>query len=64
MKRADPEKTSPKVLQDLENIDATSDLCQKQSQAPNRFRVSLPEGDVVFNRTVCMEIMSLDSKPA
>lgn len=63
MKKAEPEKTLPQVLHDLEKIDATCDLCQKLGQAPHRFRVSLPEGEVVFNRTVCMDIMFLDSKP-
>ena len=62
MKRADPETTSPTVLSDLERIAATCDICQRAAQKPHRFRVSLPEGDIVFNRTVCLDLMFLDSK--
>ena len=63
MKRGVPGKTSPRVLHDLEEIESTCDLCQRLSHAPHRFRVSLPDKDVVFNRTVCMDIMFLEGKP-
>ena len=62
-KRGVPGKTSFKVLHDLEKIESTCDLCQRFSHAPHRFRVSLPDKDVVFNRTVCMDIMFLEGNP-
>ena len=51
-KRGVPEKTPRGFLRGLEEIQSTCDLCQRVSHAPHRFIVSLPEKDVVFNRTV------------
>ena len=62
MKRADPETTSPTVLSDSERIAETCDICQRDAKKPHRFRLSLPEGDIVFNRTICLDLMFLDSK--
>ena len=62
MKRADPSATASQVLKDLENIDATCDPCRRFANAPNRFKVSLPSANIVFNREICMEIMSLNHK--
>ena len=61
MKKSDPEKTSPQVLRDLKRISAACDLCPRLSHAPHRFRVALPEGEVVFNKTVCLDLMYLDN---
>lgn len=60
MRRADPKKVSPEVLADLERVSATCEVCQREADAPHRFRVSLPGSDCIFNRTVCMDLMSLD----
>lgn len=62
MKEGVPEKTSIEVLHYLETVESTCELCQRLSHTPHRFRVSRPEKDVVFNRTVCMEIVFLDLK--
>lgn len=48
MKRSDPEKTSPQLLNYLKRISAACDLFQRLSYAPHRFRVALPDGEVVF----------------
>ena len=63
MSRADPERTSPEVLRALKQISSTCDLCQRRSRAPHRFRVALPDADVVFNRTVCLDLMYLENTP-
>ncbi|CDF36525.1 unnamed protein product [Chondrus crispus] len=63
MSRAEPDKTSPEVLRTLKRISSTCDLCQRRSRAPHRFRVSLPDADVVFNRTLCLDLMYLDNTP-
>ena len=62
MKRADPSATALEVLKDLENIDANCDRCQRFANAPHRFKVSLPSGNIVFNREICMDIISLNHK--
>ena len=53
-------RTSAEVLRDLEKIESTCALCQRLIHAPHRFRVSLPERDIVLNRTVCMDIIFLE----
>ena len=63
MSRAEPNKTSPEVLRTLTLIISTCDLCQRRSRATHRLRVSLPNADVVFNRTLCLDLMYLDSTP-
>ena len=63
MKRADPGKCSPQDLQELEDITAQCDVCQRLSRAPSRFRVSLPHKNIVLNLVLCLDIMLLDQRP-
>ena len=63
MKRADPEKFEPKVIEDLTKITKSCDTCQRHASAPNRFRVALPTEKIVFNRSVCLDLMFLSGKP-
>ncbi|CDF36767.1 unnamed protein product [Chondrus crispus] len=63
MSRAEPDKTSPEVLRTLKRISSTCDLFQRRSRAPHRFRASLPDADVVFNRTLCLDLMYLENTP-
>lgn len=46
-------------MADLERITATCEVCQPESDAPHRFRVSLPHGECVFNRIVCLYLIKL-----
>eukprot|EP00170_Pyropia_yezoensis_P001808 contig_7710_g1812 len=39
------------------------DICQRLARQPGRFRVTLPPDDVVFNRTVLLDVMYLDRRP-
>ena len=61
MSHAEPDKTSLEVLRTLKRISSTCDLCQRRSRAPHRFRVSLPDADVVFNRILCLDLMYLET---
>lgn len=63
MRRADPQQTTSYVLQDLEALSAKCDMCQRNAGEPRRFRVALPHDDIVFNRTVFLDLMFLKSKP-
>ena len=63
IRRTDPATASPKVLHDLERIEATCHPCQRHATSPHRFKVSLPSGDIVFNREVCMGLMFLNQRP-
>lgn len=62
MRRADPGSTSPQVLKDLEKIEGACDVCQRLGHAPHRFRVAMPDENVVFNRTLCLDLMTIDGK--
>lgn len=64
MKRAgDPEATA-ETLKQLKDITESCDTCQRLAKEPSRFRVSLPPDDIVFNRTVKLDIMFLEDEPA
>lgn len=62
MRRADPGKTDAATLKQLQDIDKRFDICRRNMREPGRFRVSLPNNDIVFNRTVCVDLMSLKKK--
>lgn len=64
IRRADPKEASKNLMADLESITATCEVCQQEADAPHRFRVSIPHGDCVFNPTVSLDLMSLESKAA
>lgn len=58
----DPQATKDPRNQ-LEEVTATCDTCQRLAKEPSRFRASLPSDDLVFNRTVLIDIMFVDSLP-
>lgn len=60
MKRGAPEKLRPEYLTALEEITRSCDVCQRQTNAPHRFRVSMPHGECTFNRLVSLDLMSLE----
>lgn len=62
IKRVSPQDTNPKVLSDLEKVNQECDLCQRHVKEPGRFRVSLPEGDIIFNSTILLELIFLKAK--
>lgn len=47
VQREDPENKSVEIVRDIEKINATCLVCQRDGAAPHRFRVSLPERDCV-----------------
>ncbi len=62
VKRARPiqaDESTPKLREEISHSCAT---CQIFSAPPQRFRVSLPPSDVVFNREVAMDLMWIDKK--
>eukprot|EP00171_Calliarthron_tuberculosum_P002098 IDg2098t1 len=63
IKRASEAKANPETLKLLDKISRECDVCQRVSDHPGRFRVSLPNEDIVFNHEVLMDIMYLNSKP-
>lgn len=51
------------TLSELENIQSTCDIFQREPDSPYRFRVSSPLSDVFFNRIVHLSLMKLKNKP-
>ena len=60
MKRAEHAEATPRTHCALKDVCRTCDICQRLPKAPSRFRVALPNEDVIFNRTVYMDLMKLD----
>lgn len=60
MRIFDSEAVSIAVYEDLEKIQSTCDVCQRESDAPPLFRVSLPYTDCVFNRIGSLDLIKLE----
>lgn len=60
-KAGDP-KAKPDAQKQLERLTAGCDVCERLGKAPSRFRVDLPDNDVVFNRTVLIDLMYRDGR--
>jgi len=60
MRRAKNEDAVPGTLQRLQDVAAACDVCQCLAKEPGRFRAALPEGDVIFNRIVLIDLMFLN----
>lgn len=58
---ADPEATR-QTLKELEELTSHCEVCQRLSEASGRLRVSLPPEEIIFKRTVCMDIMTRPSQ--
>lgn len=62
LRRADPDGVAGEDLENLQRIRRKCDVCQRMADAPRRFRVALPGTDCVFNRYVCLDLMSTESQ--
>ena len=62
LRRANDDQKKPQDRGNLEKIAAECDICQRNMNAPGRFKVSLPPDDIVLNKVVCMDIKSLGGK--
>lgn len=62
IKRAHPNTKMSKVYSDLEKIKSTCDVCQREADAPHRFRVTMPSGECIFNKVVSLDLMKLDNE--
>jgi len=58
----DPHATAETRSQ-LAEVTAECQVCQRLARALSRFRMALPTQDIVFNRTVLLDLMYLDGKP-
>ncbi len=62
MKRARPNQVDEATRPLLEKITKAYETCQTFSALPQRFRVSLPPSDIVFNREVALDLMWIEKK--
>lgn len=53
---------NPKLRESLIDIKKTCDTCEQLAKKHNRFRVTMPREDQVFNRTVGMYTMNIKSR--
>lgn len=62
LRRAADPKAVPGTHEQLERLTEACDVCQRLAKAPGRFRVALPPEDIVFNRTILIDLMYLDGR--
>ena len=62
LRRSRREECSPQILQQLEEIERSCDVCQRMAKGPNRFRVTLPQNDIIFNRTLSCDLFTIEGK--
>lgn len=60
--RVNPDCELSKVDSNIEKIKATFDVCQRKADMPHRFRVAIPNGKWVFNKSVSLDLMKLDGQ--
>lgn len=64
IKKGYPAKANQSVNNMLEKISRACEVCNEHSIPPFRFRASIPEGNITFNREIAIDIMWLSGKPA
>lgn len=64
LRRARPKDLSPETRKLLEDISKTCSTCQYLSPRPLRFKASLPDEEIVFNKQLALDVFFLDSNPA
>lgn len=57
-----PEYNNSEICKNLDHVRSKCDTCQRLAKVPCRFRVSLPSEDYVFNRTIGMDLMKINSE--
>jgi len=63
MRHSKDQEATPGTLRQLEKVAEACDVCQRLYKEPSRFRVSMPEEDLCFNRRVMMDWMTLEQTP-
>lgn len=63
IKKARPEHATPETRQELEEITARCDYCQRIQNAPLRFPVSFGADNIRFNERILLDIMYIDGDP-
>jgi len=64
IRTARPNQADPATRELLETITKSCQTCETFAIPPQRFRVSIPPSDIVFNRDVAMDVMWIDKKAA
>lgn len=62
MRKAHDPAATPETRKKLENISKSCHIFQRLSKEPSRFRVSLHQEYIIFNRTFLIDHISLESK--
>ena len=64
IRRADPQLLGSDTRKILDSIAKSCKACQVHASKPIRFKVSMPDNDIVFNHEIQVDLFWLDSKPA
>lgn len=60
LRRARPGDSTSQTLQQLERIESSWDMWQRLGQGPRRFKVTLPDEEVVLNRLLCIQLFTIE----
>ncbi len=63
LSRSRPDEATPETLEILKDINKRCDPCQRITNAPRRFKVTLGSEHIKFNERIQMDLMYIDSKP-
>lgn len=63
VKRARPQELSPQTRQTLDDISRACRSCKLFTMKPYRFRVSIPDENIIFNQEVALDLMFIDRTP-
>lgn len=62
IKRDSPDQADSSTRRMLQDIADSFQACQRHTRPPERFKVSIPEENIVFNQEVALDLMWLDGK--
>ncbi len=63
LNHSDAESVNTETRETLEHIVRTCDVCQSLAPRPVRFRVSLPDESLTFNKELALDLLWLDGQP-
>ncbi len=62
IKRVTPDRAEKETNETLKEISEAYATCQKYSDSPERFRVTLPSIEIIFNDTLALDLMPLEKR--
>lgn len=62
IRRTMTDKANTTTQSTIYKVKGFFNVCQKNARERQRFRVSLPDGDCVFNQTIALDLMNITGR--